>query len=91
MWTTYHCASESDALRFAATQLVRRSHEQVFDMEHLRNISDAPIDFLGRKSSRMQRERHILVDAQMRIEDMRLEDESDVAFCWGFIADADTV
>ena len=60
-------------------------------MKHLCNIFDTPIDFLRRELSRMQWKRHILINTQVWIEDMRLEDESDITFCGSFVVDADIV
>ena len=61
--TPHHSASESNPLRLTTAQLVRCPHEQMFDMKHLCNISDTPVNLLCRKFSRMQWERHVLVDA----------------------------
>ena len=51
--TAHHRPTKSNALRLTPTQLVRRTHEQVFDMEHLRNISNTPINFFCREPARM--------------------------------------
>ena len=60
-------------------------------MKHLCNISDTSIDFLCGELSRMQWKRHILVNTEVWIEDMRLEDESDIAFGGGFVVDTHIV
>ena len=60
-------------------------------MQHPRDVSDASVNLLTGKLSRMERERHVLINTQMWIEDMRLEDESDIAFCGSFIVNADPV
>ena len=60
-------------------------------MEHLRDVPDPPFKLLCRQPPRMQRKRHVIVNGEVRIENVRLKNEGDIARRRGFIVDRDTV
>jgi hypothetical protein len=72
-------APERDALALTARQLARLAREIILDAEDLGGLLHARRDLSARELPHLQAERHVVVDAHMRIERVVLEHHGDVA------------
>lgn len=72
-------AAHCNALPLTTRQFARLAFEQMFEFEDTRGISDARLDGLLVRAADLQRVRHILRDAHVRIKCVVLKNHRDVA------------
>ncbi len=76
---------ERDALALPARELGRPPLEQRSQLEAVRRLAHAPVEAGGVHPPRPQRKRHVLVDAQVRVERVALEHHRHVALGRGHV------
>src|SRR5215472_1609194 len=76
---TYDGAAQRHAVTLTAGKLARLSIQQFADVEDIRRLAHALVDFSSFEFPHLQSERHVVAHAHMRVERVVLEHHGDVA------------
>ena len=80
-------AAEGDALPLAAGQGARLALQEVVEAEDARGVAHALVDLGLLHVLHLERERHVVVDAHVRVQRVGLEHHRDVAVLGGDVVD----
>ena len=91
LWVAHDGAAHGDALTLASRERTRLSRKEQVEVKYLGRLAYLPVDLVFGSPLHLERERHVVIHAHVRVERIVLKDHRNVAILGLYVVHGRTI